>query len=125
MSTEIKTLKPQKPKAPALWSMFLDASDPPSFSYARIVGFIVIATFMAMTAYLSISSGVLVVPPKEWVYILVAFSLMKPVQRFAESKDNEAQLNYDFQMAQLSLGQTPTPIIKEVEKKIDSVPEVK
>jgi hypothetical protein len=125
MSNEIKSLKPQKPKAPALWSMFLDATDPPALSYSRVVGFIVIVTFMAITAYLSLSSGVLVVPPKEWVYILVAFSLMKPVQRFAESKDNEAQLNYDFQMAQLAMGQTPTPIVKEVEKKVDSVPEVK
>jgi hypothetical protein len=125
MSNEIKSLKSPKPKAPALWSMFLDATDPPSFSYSRIVGFIVIITFMAMTAYLSLSTGVLVIPPKEWVYILVAFSLMKPVQRFAESKDNEAQLNYDFQMAQLSMGQIPTPIVvKEVEKKVDIVPPV-
>ena len=108
MSKEIKSLMPAKSKAPALWSMFLDASDPPAFSYSRIVGFIVITTFMALAAYLTISTGTLIIPPKEWVYILVTFSLTKPIQRFAESKDNEAQLNYDFQMAQLTVGQTPT-----------------
>jgi hypothetical protein len=123
--SEIKSLKPATPKAPALWSMFLDATDPPALSYSRVVGFIVIATFMAITAYLSLSTGTLVVPPKEWVYILIAFSLMKPVQRFAEAKDNESQLNYEFQMAQLAVGQTPTPLVKEVEKKIDTAVEVK
>lgn len=76
---------------------------------------------MALAVYLSISTGSLIVPPKEWVYIIVAFSLMKPVQRFAEAKDNESQLNYDFQMAQLSMGQTPTPIVdKPVEKVVDN-----
>jgi len=123
MSKEIKSLTPAKPKAPPIWSMFLDATDPPSFSYSRIIGFIVIATFMTIVSYLSMSSGALVVPPKEWVYILVAFSLMKPVQRFAESKDNESQLNYDFQMAQLQSAKTELEIVpKPEDKKIDNVP---
>lgn len=102
MDNDIKSLKLAKPVAPPLWTLFLDATSPPAFSYSRIVGFIVIAIFMVIVSYLSFSSGVLVVPPKEWVYILISFSLMKPLQRFAESKDNETQLNYDFQMAQLN-----------------------
>lgn len=102
--------------------MFLDATEPPSFSYSRIVGFIVIATFMALATYLTISTGTLVIPPKEWVYILVAFSLMKPVQRFAESKDNETQLNYEFQMAQLAAGQMPTKEIVPPTKVVDNSP---
>ena len=102
MDNEIKTLTPTKQVAPPWWTTFLDATNPPAFSYARVVGFIVIVVFMAVISYLSITAGTLVVPPKEWVYILVAFSLMKPLQRYAETKDNEAQLNYDFQMAQLN-----------------------
>lgn len=81
--------------------MFLDGTSPPSFSYSRIVGFIVITVFLALAAYLSITTGTLIIPDKSWVYIIVSFALMKPVQRFAEAKDNETQLNYDFQMAQL------------------------
>lgn len=81
--------------------MFLDGTSPPAFSYTRIVGFMFVSVFLGLTAYLSIQSGSLVIPSKEWVYILIAFSLMKPIQRFAETKDNEVQLNYDFQMAQL------------------------
>jgi hypothetical protein len=98
---EIQSLIKPKVKPPALWSMFLDGTDPPSFSYTRIVGFLFIIVFLILVGYLSISSGTLIVPSKEWVYILISFSLMKPIQRFAESKDNENQLNYDFQMAQL------------------------
>jgi hypothetical protein len=105
---EIKPLRRPKEKSPALWSMFLDGTDPPSFSYTRIVGFLFVVVFLFLVGYLSISTGTLIIPSKEWVYILIAFSLMKPIQRFAESKDNENQLNYDFQMAQL-------------EKKIDNV----
>lgn len=101
MDNEIKSLTAVKQSAPPFWSTFLDATDPPSFSYSRIVGFIVIVTFMIIVSYLSITTGTLIVPPKEWVYIIVVFSLAKPLQRFAETKDNEAQLNYDFQMAQL------------------------
>ena len=61
---------------------------------------------------------------KEWVYIIVSFSLMKPVQSFAESKDTESQLNYNFQMAQLTSGQPPTPTPKIEDKKVDIVPPV-
>ena len=111
MQREIKSLTSNTPKSPAWWTMFLDATDPPAFSYARIIGFIVISVFLSMAAYISFSTGSLVVPPKEWVYILVAFSLMKPIQRFAESKDNASQLNYEFQMAQLSMGQSPSPLV--------------
>lgn len=103
MNSNIKTLTPevQKEKSPAIWTAFLDGALPPAFSYARIIGFIVIITFMAVTTYLSLTSGTLIVPPKEWVYIIITFGLSKPIQKFAEVKDNEAQLNYDFQMAQL------------------------
>lgn len=101
MDNEIKTLTPIKQVAPPWWTTFLDATNPPAFSYARVVGFIVIVVFMGIVSYLSIKTGSLIIPPKEWVYILVAFSLMKPLQRYAETKDNESQLNYDFQMAQL------------------------
>ena len=125
MSKEIKSLLPVRVKAPALWSMFLDGTEPPAFSYTRIVGFIVITTFIAMAAYLSISTGTLIVPPKEWVYIIIAFSLMKPIQRFAESKDNEAQLNYDFQIAQISSEQPSIPLVPPVvEKVVDITPPV-
>lgn len=122
MSNEIKTLTPLKRKAPALWTMFLDATDPPAYSYSRIVGFIVLTVFMAVTAYLSIVSGTLVVPPKEWVFIVISFALMKPVQRFAETKDNESQLNYEFQMAQLSMGQNS--IVKPETKTVDNSPSI-
>lgn len=101
MDNEIKTLKSEKQKSPPFWTMFLDGTNPPSFSYSRMVGFMVITTFMIMVSYLSITTESLIIPSKEWVYIIVSFSLMKPLQRFAESKDNESQLNYDFQMAQL------------------------
>jgi hypothetical protein len=115
MSKEIKPLKDPKGRPPPLWTMFLDATDPPAFSYSRIIGFAVIALFLTLVGYLSISSGALVLPTKEWVYILVSFSLMKPIQRFAETKDNEAQLNFDFQMAQLKMeplaGQQPPPVV--------------
>jgi len=124
MSKEIKSLTPHKPKSPSLWTMFSDGADSPSYSYTRIVGFIVIVTFMATTTYLSFLTGALVVPPKEWVYIIVSFSLMKPVQSFAESKDTESQLNYNFQMAQLTSGQPPTPTPKIEDKKVDIVPPV-
>lgn len=108
---EVKPLVPSKPKPPPFWTIFLDGADPPSFSYARIVGFLVITLFLFLSGYLSITTGALVVPSKEWVYILVAFSLMKPLQRYAETKDNEAQLNFDFQMAQLNMNAlaSPTP----------------
>ena len=112
MSDEIKSLIPKKEKAPPFWSMFLDGTSPPAFSYTRFVGFLVIVVFLALAAYISVSTGTLITPTKEWVYILVAFSLMKPVQRYAEAKDNETQLNYDFQMAQLAAGQPPTAIPK-------------
>lgn len=102
MDNEIKSLGLPKQKSPPLWTLFLDGTSPPSYSYSRIVGFIVIVTFMIMVSYLSFTSGTLIVPPKEWVYIIVVFSLSKPLQRFAETKDNESQLNYDFQMAQLN-----------------------
>lgn len=98
---EIQPLIKAKSKSPALWSMFLDGTDPPSYSYTRVVGFLFVVVFLVLVGYLSISSGTLIIPSKEWVYILIAFSLMKPLQRFAEAKDNENQLNYDFQMAQL------------------------
>lgn len=104
MNNEIKALVTPVQKSPPIWSLFLDGTSPPSYSYSRIVGFIVIVTFMVIISYLSIHSGTLIVPPKEWVYIIVTFSLMKPLQRFAETKDNESQLNYDFQMAQLNSG---------------------
>ena len=107
MSTEIKSLTPKKPNSPAWWTMFLDGTEPAAFSYARIVGFIVTILFMAMMVYLTITTGVLPVPPQQWVYILVTFGLSKPIQRFAETKDNETQLNYEFQMAQITMGKDP------------------
>ena len=100
MSDEIKPLVKKK-RGPRISSMFLDATDPPAYSYTRVVGFLFVVVFLILVGYLSISTGTLVIPSKEWVYILIAFSLMKPIQRFAESKDVENQLNYDFQMAQL------------------------
>lgn len=101
MNNDIKSLMAPKPKSPALWTMFLDGSEPPSFSYTRIVGFLFVVVFLALVGYISVSTGTLIIPSKEWVYILIAFASMKPIQRFAEAKDNETQMNYDFQMAQL------------------------
>jgi hypothetical protein len=101
MSNEIKSLKNLESKSPPLSTMFWDGTNPPTYSYTRIVGFLFVVVFLALVGYLSIQSGTLIIPSKEWVYILIAFSLMKPIQRFAESKDNENQLNYDFQIAQL------------------------
>jgi hypothetical protein len=99
MSNEIKSLTQSKEKSPALWTMFQDASG--GLSYTRISGFIVLSVFFAVWGYLSIQTGVMVIPPQEMVYILVAFAAAKPIQRFAESKEIESQLNYDFQIAQI------------------------
>lgn len=99
MSDEIKSLTGNPRKAPALWTMFEDSTG--GLSYTRISGFIVLVVFFAVWAYLCISTGAMVVPPKEMVYILVAFALGKPVQRFAEAREIETQLNYEFQMAQI------------------------
>jgi hypothetical protein len=106
MSDEIKSLIPVTETPPKWWTTFLDATSPPAFSYMRIVGFAVITVFLSVWAYLSLTTGTVIIPSKEWVYILVAFSLSKPIQRFAETKDNESQLNYDFQMAQLTANLT-------------------
>lgn len=118
MNNDIKSLTPIGKKSPPLWTMFMDGTNPPAYSYSRIIGFIVISIFMIMMVYFSFISGTLIVPPKEWIYIIVAFSLMKPIQRFAETKDNENQLNYDFQMAQLAIGKEATPLNSE--KKVDN-----
>ena len=114
MSDEIRSLRPLQEKAPALWTMFTDATG--GMSYTRIVGFIVMVIFFSVWAYLSLSTGTMIVPPKEMVYILVAFAAAKPVQRFAETKDNENQLNYDFQMAQLDDAMAKIPVTKPVDK---------
>lgn len=102
MDTPIKSLT-TKSTAPAWWTIFIDATEPTCFSYARVTGALVIIIFLALATYLSLTSGSLIVPPKEWIYILVAFALGKPIQRFAETKEVEAQLNYDFQVKQIEL----------------------
>ena len=99
MEKEIKTLTEPKRQAPPLWTMFEDATG--GISYTRVVGFMVATVFFFVWSYLSLTTGVMIVPPQEMVYILVAFAAAKPVQRFAESKEVETQLNYDFQMAQI------------------------
>ena len=99
MDKEIKTLTEPKRQSPPLWTMFEDATG--GISYTRVVGFMVAVVFFFVWAYLSITTETMIVPPKEMVYILVAFAAAKPVQRFAESKEVETQLNYDFQIAQL------------------------
>lgn len=108
MDNDIKSLTPPKEKSPPIWTMFEDATG--GLSYTRISGFLVLIVFFSVWAYLSISTGAMIIPPKEMVYILVAFGLGKPIQRFAESKDNDAQLNYEFQMAQLALQKDPKPL---------------
>lgn len=115
MSIQIQPLKPIKSSPPSWWTMFLDATDPPAFSWSRIMGFLLVFVFLILVVYFSLQSGSLIVPSKEWVYILVAFAASKPIQRYAESKDNEAALNYDFQMAQLNMGilnSTTTPPVQ-------------
>jgi len=99
MSEEIKSLTLAKERAPGLWTMFADATG--GLSYTRIVGFMVAVVFFFVWAYLSLTTGTMIVPPQEMVFILVAFAAGKPIQRFAESKEVETQLNYDFQIAQL------------------------
>lgn len=99
----IKTLIPTQEKAPALWTMFIDGADGKSFSYMRITGFMVITVFLVLSVYLSIQTGALIVPSKEWLYILLTFAAAKPIQKFAEAKEIESQLNYDFQLSQISL----------------------
>ena len=104
MSREIQPLKPSVASPPSFWTMFLDATDPPAFSWARIMGFLVIMTFLVLAVYFSIQAGALIVPSKEWVYVVVAFAASKPIQRYSESRECESQRNYDFQMAQLNMG---------------------
>ena len=99
MSEQIKTLVPQRQKSPGLWTMFEDATG--GLSYTRIVGFMIAVTFFFVWAYLSLTTGAMIVPPYEMVYILVAFAAAKPVQRFAESREVQDMLNYEFQMSQL------------------------
>lgn len=102
--SEIKSLKKENTKiaAPPIWTMFLDGTNPPAFSYTRITGAIFLAIFLGLLIFVTLKSGVMFLMTKEWAYVLVAFCLIKPLQRFAEAKDNETQLNYEFQMAQLS-----------------------
>lgn len=99
MNNEIKSLKPTKEQAPSIWSMFTDATG--GISYTRVVGFLVVIVFFTVWAYLCFTTGTMIPPPKEMVYVLIAFAAAKPVQRFAETKEVDAQLNYDFQMAQI------------------------
>jgi hypothetical protein len=99
---DIQPLTPVKAKSPSLWTMFIDGADGSCFSYMRITGFMVITVFLALSAYLSIQSGSLIVPSKEWLYILLTFAAIKPIQKFSEVKEIENQLNYDFQTIQLN-----------------------
>jgi hypothetical protein len=108
MNANIKPLVTSE-KSPPWWTVFLDGTSPASFSYARVSGGLVLLVFLGLTVYLSITTGTLVIPSQEWVYILIAFALGKPVQRYAEAKDNESQLNYEFQMAQLAMEKSSTP----------------
>lgn len=99
MSNEIKSLMTPKKKGPKLSSMFEDSTG--GFSYTRVTGFIVLTIFLVLSTYLSFTKEEFVVPPKEWVYIVIVFGIGKPIQRFAEAKEVETQLNYEFQMAQI------------------------
>jgi len=99
MSEEIKSLKPKQAPAPALWTMFEDSTG--GLSYTRIVGFMVAVVFFFVWAYLSLNTGVMIIPPTEMVYILVAFAAAKPIQRFAESREVQDMLNYEFQISQI------------------------
>ena len=100
MSNEIKSLTEPKLKPPQLMTMFEDASG--GYSYTRVVGFLFIVVFLLLMIYATVQTGALVVPPPEWIWLLVSFAAMKPIQRFAETKEIESQNNYDFQMAQLN-----------------------
>jgi hypothetical protein len=99
MSEQIKSLVNPRVKAPGLWTMFEDATG--GLSYTRIVGFMVAVVFFFVWAYLSLATGVMVVPPQEMVYILLLFAAAKPIQRFAESREVQDMLNYEFQMSQI------------------------
>ena len=99
MDKEIKPLVKPREKSPALWTIFEDATG--GLSYTRVVGFMIAVVFFFVWSYLSLTTGVMIVPPQEMVYILIAFAAAKPVQRFAESREVQDMLNYDFQMAQI------------------------
>ena len=99
MNDDIKSLKEPLKKSPPIWSMFEDAAG--GYSFTRIVAFIVVTLFFSVWSYLSISTNTMIVPPKEMVYVLITFAAAKPIQRFAEVKEIENQLNYNFQMTQI------------------------
>lgn len=107
MNNEIKSLTEPKPKSPPILSMFEDATG--GYSYTRVVGFLFIIVFLGLITYASIQTGTIVIPPKEWVYLLVSFAAIKPLQRFAEAKELESQNNYEFQMSQLNKKQDTKP----------------
>lgn len=99
MENEIKSLFESKEKSPPMWSMFIDATG--GYSFTRIAFFITLSVFLTVWVYTSFQKGEMVEPPKPMIYLLLTYGVAKPIQRYAETKEVEAQLNYDFQMAQL------------------------
>jgi len=96
---EIKSLKGNVEKMPPIWTMFTDATG--GLSYFRIIGSLTVIVFLGLCVFAAIKTGNLPVPSQEWTYIIVSLALGKSVQRFAEQREVDSQLNYDFQMAQV------------------------
>lgn len=93
----------QKSECPPFWTFFLDGADKTSLSMLRLITFLIFIVFLPVWGYLCLYSGTFVMPPNEFLYFLMVALGVKPIQKFAESKEIESQLNYDFQMNQLSV----------------------
>lgn len=104
---DIKRLYPEKESTPGLWTMFADATG--GFSYFRVTGFIATMTILAVWANACFVAGAIVPIDPSVLGIWGIYAGGKVGQRIFESKEVAAQLDYDFQMAQLNQQLDKTP----------------
>ena len=99
MDNIIKPLKEPKRQSPPLWTIFEDATG--GLSSTRFAFILMLIVVMGVWAYLSVTTGIMVVIPIEIVGMLVGFGGVKTWQRFAEGKEVESEMNLQFMTAQL------------------------
>ena len=107
MDTEIKSLTKPKQQAPPLWTIFEDATG--GLSSTRFAFIFMLVIVIGVWAFLSITTGGMVVIPIEIVGMILGFGGVKTWQRFAEGKEVEAGMNLDFMTAQLKEKNLPDP----------------